>query len=89
MARRRRILLLALLLLQGCIVVPPQAYTPWRWSRPATSYDEFLKARYYCLGGSSYYSGYARADIFYNCMSLRAYRIDPFGPFVAPPGEPL
>ncbi len=86
---RRYIPLLALCMLQGCVVATPQADTLWRWSRPATSYDEFLKTRYYCLGGRSYYEGYIRSDDFFACMALRAYRIDPFGPFVAPPGEPL
>ena len=90
---RRYVALLALWslgALPGCVVVaPPQANTPWRWSRPATSYDEFLRTRYYCLGWRGYYDGWVSSGAFFACMSARAFQIDPYGPFVAPTGEPL
>ena len=90
------ILALAALTLAGCAEDVPTI----RWSKPDTSYDQFVQDRAACadeareqsrpfyVGGERHAGRSDAVDsgIFFPCMADRGYRQDPKG-FAAPPDD--
>lgn len=98
MRRTGVMLACAAIFLAGCADENPTV----RWSRPATTYDQFVADRQACvqqtldeshpflLGGERYggRSGVLDAGLFVPCMTNRGYRQDPKG-YAAPPGDEM
>jgi hypothetical protein len=70
----------------GCATKPPP-HVPFRYTKPGTSQEQFMRDRYECsqYAGETSNSVTPNCGIWISCLEGRGYVLDPNGDLMPPP----